>query len=180
MFDTLKRRFRDAGTLQTLFASAECHANEEGQAEPGAEHLVMAALEMPDGTAGRAFERVGANPAKFREAVSQQYLEALRTVGMEPSAIASPNDTAPVPRAKGVYKAQASAQALVQKLTETKPFNTVLPLFSAEILLAATEGQHTIAMRALRVMGVDRAALAAAARSEIAAYARQDELSQKR
>lgn len=168
MFDTFKRRFRDAGTLQTLFASAERHANEEGEA---AEHLVMAALEMPDGTAGRTFERVGAKPARFHDAVARQYVEALRAIGMEPSAVAPLNDGPPVSSAEGVYKAQASAQALVQKLTETKPFNAALPLLGADILIAAAAGQHTIAVRALRAMGVDPAALAAAARAEIAAYA---------
>lgn len=172
MLDTLRRRFRDAETLQTLLVSAERSANEEGNTEPGAEHLVMAALEMPDGTAGRAFKRVGANPAKFREAIAQQYLEALRTVGLAPSPVASLHSVPPVLSAKGAYKAQASAQVLMQKLTETKPFNTALPLLSADILIAATVGQqHTIAVRALRAMGVDPAALAAAARAEITVYA---------
>lgn len=171
MFDTFKKRFRDAGTLQTLFASAERHANEEGQTEPGGEHLVMAALEMPDGTAGRAFERVGANPARFRDAVAQQYVEALRAVGIEPPAVAPLSDGPPVASAKGAYKAQASAHDLIHKLTETKPFNSALPLLGADILIAATAGQHTIAVRALRAMGVYPAALAAAARAEIAAYA---------
>ena len=170
MFDTIKKRFRDAGTLRTLFEAAERLANEEGHKEPGAEHLVMAALEMPDGTAGRAFERIGARHAAFREAVSQQYLEALRNMGVESSAVDSLNDPEVITPRKGVFKAQASAQALMQKLTETKPFANALPLLSADILLAATDGEHTITMRALRVMGVDRTALIEALRAEIAGY----------
>ena len=172
MFDTFKKRFRDAGTLQTLFASAERHANEEGQTEPGAEHLVMAALEMPDGTASKAFERVGAKPARFRDAVAQQYVEALRSVGIETSSAAPIRDAQPVPATKGaVYTAHPSVQALMQTLTSDRPFTASPPLLGADILIAATAGQHTIAVRALRAMGVDPAALAAAARAEIAAYA---------
>ena len=171
MFDNFKKRFRDAGTLKTLFESADRHANHEGQTEPGAEHLVMAALELPDGTAGKTFERVGARPDGFRDAVAQQYVEALRAVGIEPSAAAPLNGDPPVSSVKGAYRAQASAHDLVHKLTETKPFASALPLLGADILIAATAGQHTIAARALRAMGVDPAALAAAARAEIAAYA---------
>lgn len=170
MFDTLKKRFRDARTLKTLLEAAERHANLEGQKEPGAEHLVMAALEMPDGTARKAFERIGASTTKFHKAVAQQYLEALRNTGMEFSAVPSFSDAQPVTPEKGTYKAQASAQALMQKLTETKPFANALPLLSADILLAATDGEHTITMRALRVMGVDRTALIEALRAEIAGY----------
>ena len=51
MFDTFRKRFQDAGTLHALFVSAERCANADGLTAPGAEHLVMAALEMPDGTA---------------------------------------------------------------------------------------------------------------------------------
>lgn len=171
MFGSFKTRFRDAGTLQTLLASAERHANEEGQTEPGAEHLVMAALEMPDGTAGKTFERVGARPAGFRDAVAQQYVEALRAVGIEPSSVTPPNDGPSVSSVKGVYKAQASVHDLMFKLTEAKPFNSALPLLGADILIAAAAGQYTIAVRALRAMGVDPAALAAAARAEVACYA---------
>lgn len=171
MFDSLKKRLRDAGTLKALFESAEHHAHDEGQTEPGAEHLVMAALETPDGTARRAFERVGAKPARFRDAVAQQYVEALRAVGIEPSAAAPLSGGSPVSSAKGAYKAQASAHDLMHELTKTKPFNSALPLLGADVLIAATAGQHTIAMRALRTMGVDPAALAAAARAEIVSYA---------
>ena len=148
MFDTFKRRWRDTGTLQTLFVSAERHANQDGQTEPGAEHLVMAALEMQDGTARKAFQRVGANLTMFSEAIAQQHVEALRAIGIEPSTVAPLIDGPPVSSTKGLYKAQASAQALVQKLTETKPFNVALPLLSADILIAAATGQHTIAVRA--------------------------------
>jgi ATP-dependent Clp protease ATP-binding subunit ClpA len=179
MFDTFKKRLRDAGTLQKLLEAAERHANENGQTEPGAEHLLLAALEMPDGTARRSFERLGASPAGFREAIARQYAEALRTVGMGFSGAELSTADVPVQPTKGIYKAKASAQTLMRELTEMKPFNTALPLLGADILVAATASEHTIALRALRAMGVDPAALAASAKAEIASYVEQPQLLHK-
>lgn len=170
MFETLRQRVRDIGTLETLFKSAERHANAEGQTEPGAEHLVMAALEMHDGTARRALERFRLGPVEFRDAVARQYAEALRSVGIETSPVAPIYGSSPVPTAKGVYKAQPSAQDLVYNLTSVKPFSSSAPLLGADVLVAATAGRHTVAVRALRALGLDPEALAEAARAEVAAY----------
>jgi hypothetical protein len=133
----------------------------------------MAALEMPDGTARQALSKTGATPEQFHDAVARQYVEALRSVGIRPWSGIAVGDASPVPAVKGVYKAHpsAQAQALVQMLASDKPFATSSPLLSAEVLIAASAGQHTVAARAFRAMGIDPTALAAAARAEIAAYA---------
>jgi hypothetical protein len=51
MFDRLRHRLRGVGTLKTLCEAAEQHARRAGQDQPGAEHFVLAALDLPDGSA---------------------------------------------------------------------------------------------------------------------------------
>ncbi|MGZ8476106.1 MAG: Clp protease N-terminal domain-containing protein, partial [Candidatus Limnocylindria bacterium] len=45
-------------TIKKLLTDAEVEARAMGEAEPGAEHLLLAALDLPDGSARRAFERL--------------------------------------------------------------------------------------------------------------------------
>lgn len=173
MFKAIKQRFRDVGTINALCMGAEKLANAEGQKEPGAEHLVLMALELPDGTARKAFNRIQADPDGFRAAITRQYEDALRNVG-----VALPPDeraldaATPVPSGKGLYKVQASAQALMQtmiyeiKVKEQKA-NPAGPLLGAHVLLAATYAQYGVAVRAFRAMGIDPKKLAQAAREEI-------------
>lgn len=176
MFKTIRQRFRDMGTIKALCFEAEKLANAEGQKEPGVEHFVLSALALPDGTARKAFLRIHADPDNFRAAIAKQYKDALQNMG-----IALPHDAeisgeaTPIPTSKGPYKAQPSAQALMQTLTreimvrEQKADSTA-PLLSAHVVLAATSAQYGVAARALRAMGIDPASLADAAKMEIAAY----------
>lgn len=73
----------DIRTMNTLFPRAEAIAHEMGESEPAAEHLLLAALELPDGSARRAFEGVGADPDRFRTALEEHHGAALRAVGVE-------------------------------------------------------------------------------------------------
>jgi ClpA/ClpB-like protein len=68
---------------------------------PGAEHLLLAALELPDGTARRAFERVGADPNALRQAIEEQHAEALCAVGIDAGPGAEGTDSV-APSATGV------------------------------------------------------------------------------
>ena len=176
MFKTIRQRFRDMGTIKALCFEAEKLANAEGQKEPGAEHFVLSALALPDGTARKAFLRINADPDNFRVAIAQQYEDALQNLG-----IALPNDAeisdeaTPIPTSKGPYKAQPSAQALMQTLTreimvKEQKANSTAPLLSAHVVLAATSAQYGVAARAFRAMGIDSASLANAAKAEISAY----------
>ena len=69
MLDRLKTRLHDMTTIATLCLKAEHYANERGLKEVGAEHFVLAALALPDGTARRVFERLGADPDGFADAI---------------------------------------------------------------------------------------------------------------
>ena len=90
MFNTIKQRFRDVSTIDALCTGAEKLANADGQKEPGAEHFVVVALELPNGTARRTFKRIHADPDSFRAAIARQYEDALQNIGIAipPEAIA--------------------------------------------------------------------------------------------
>ncbi len=68
-------------TIKKLLTDAEVEARAMGEAEPGAEHLLLAALELPDGTARRAFERLDVDPTRLRSAIVDQQAEALVGAG---------------------------------------------------------------------------------------------------
>lgn len=163
MLRKLKQRFRDIQTIRVLCIGAEKLANEEGHRHPGAEHFVLAALEMRDGTARRAFLQIGADPGLFRSAVSGQYEQALSDVGIhvpEIPPVKMSSETV-------LYEAATSGKTLMKKLTEIKKTDSDVPLLSAHVLVAALAAQFGTTPRALRILGIDRDRLAAAAMTEI-------------
>ena len=173
MFNTIKQRFRDMRTIKTLCFEAEKLANANGQKEPGAEHFVLVALELPDGTARKAFERIHADPNRFHTAIAQQYEDALQNVGIAlPHEATITDEATPVPTSTGPYKTQPSAQALMQTLTQEimvkeQKVDPAAPLLSAHVILAATTAQYGVAIRAFRATGIDPTKLAEAATEEI-------------
>lgn len=175
MFNAIKQRFRDASTLNALCSGAEKLANADGQKEPGAEHFVLMALDLPDGTARKTFQRIHADPDSFRGAIARQYEAALRNIGIAlPPDVAITDEATPVPTGTGLYKTQPSAQALMQTLTKEimvkeQKANLAAPLLGAHIVLAATTAQYGVAVRAFQTMGIDPKVLAEAARAEIIA-----------
>ncbi len=174
MFHTVKQRFRDMRTITALCSGAEKLANADGQKEPATEHLVLSALELPDGTARKAFERVHADSNGFRAAIARQYEDALQNIGISLAPdTAIEDEPIAVAEGKGLFKSQASFSSVMQTLYEVKneeqKTDSAAPLLGAHVLLAATSAQYGVAMRALRAMGVDPAKLAEAARAEIAA-----------
>jgi Clp amino terminal domain, pathogenicity island component len=168
MFSIITQRFRDMGRLKTLFGEAEALANAEGQSEPGAEHLVVAALLLPeDDSARRVFARFGAAPTNFQTAVERQYADALNKIGIESTPVSDQGFSATVSRKNGLYRAKESMRDLLDAVTDNKKLNPDAPFMAAEIILGATTMQFGVVARALAKMGLDRAELAAAARSEI-------------
>lgn len=164
MLQALARRLRDMRTIKQLCEQAERHANAEGLQRPGAEHFVIAALELPDGTARQAFRRLQADPEAFRVAVERQYGEALRDIGLQAPALPA---TA-VPRREGLYESQASSHALMKTLAGIKKASAAPQLLGAHVILAALSARQGVVPRALRSMGLEAAALADAARAELA------------
>jgi ATP-dependent Clp protease ATP-binding subunit ClpA len=165
MLTRFRRRLDDMKTMKQLFSRAEEAAYSDG-GKPGAEHLVLAALDLPDGTARKAFEMSGADPDTFSTALEEQHAAALRAIGIEANEAAIeyglPDSVPPT----GPYRSEASAQALFQRVARmVKDDGSYLT--GAHVVLAATTDEHGTTARTLRHLGVDPARLAEAARAEI-------------
>lgn len=173
MFRQLKHRFLSMRTLSQLCTQAEVHARASGQAAPGAEHFLLAAIDLPDGSARRAFESIGAAPAAVRSAIEQQYRNALQGLGLGLGLgnAALPQAAALEPHAPGFYRAQPSGQELMQALARTRK-DQGGPLLGAHVVLAVAAMSQGVAARTLRAMGIDAARLAAAAQAQVPSAAR--------
>jgi ATP-dependent Clp protease ATP-binding subunit ClpA len=161
----IKTRFSDMRTISALLEGAEAEAGRAGESMPGAEHLLLAALDLPDGTARRAFERVGSDPSALRHAIEERHAEALRAVGIDADAGAE-GAVSVAPPTTGVYRSSGSAQSAFQaagKLARESRSQFV----GAHVVLAITGMEHGTAIRAVRSLGIDVDALAAAAREEV-------------
>ena len=163
--DRLKGEFH---TIRQLLEGAERLAQQSGEAQPGAEHLLLSALELPDGTARRAFERLGADPDALRSAIAAQHADALRAVGIEQDAAEA---VVPAPEARGVFLSTPSAQSAFRRAVELSKHPKPRRLLGAHVVAAVAEIERGTVARALDRMGVDRGKLAAAARDELAAPA---------
>lgn len=166
MFEKLKQYWRDAQTIKDLSVLAEGHAREEGEQHPSAEHYILAALDLQEGSARRVLERLGADPRACRTALLQRHASALATLGL----VAGSDVQAPAvpPRPAVIFDAKPSGQALMQALPELRR-KMPAPLCGAHVLLAAAAMTHSAAMRALAAAGIESQALSQAAEAELIA-----------
>jgi ATP-dependent Clp protease ATP-binding subunit ClpA len=156
-------------TIKKLLTDAETEARAMGVAEPGAEHLLLAALNLPDGSARRAFERAGADPDGVRPAIVDEQAQALVGIGFEAESARTLSAPTPLdpPTGRGVYRAGASAQEAFQAASALAAKDGPFRLNGAHVVAAVAEMEHGTAARVLQVMGVERQALAEAARAEL-------------
>ena len=168
----LRNPVRDVRTIKQLLTGAEQEAHAAGESAPGAEHLLLSALALPDGSAQRAFERVGADSGRLRAAIATQHDDALRAIGIDPPDEAALQAGDP-PAATRAYRSNASARSAFQAASALARAETDSGLVGAHVVAAVAEMEHGTAARALTVMGIDRAALAAAARDEAAGGAQR-------
>lgn len=160
-----KSRVSDIKTIAALLTGAEDEARASGVAEPGAEHLLLSAFDLPDGTARHAFERVGADPEAFRDAIAAVHEEALRAIGVEGNA-GGPSGL-PAPPAQGVYRMTASGKAAFDAAGAMARGDRGVGLIGAHVVLAVARMDEGSAVRALDHMGIARDELGAAAQAEI-------------
>jgi ATP-dependent Clp protease ATP-binding subunit ClpA len=169
MLQRLKQRIADMRTIKALCEAAERHANAMGEREPGPEHFLLAALDLPDGLARRAFAAAGGDPARLRAGITAAHDSALAAAGIDPAVL---RGEAPVPRASGVYQAKGAMEAVMRELADW-PRAAGEPLTGAHVAAVVASHPHGTAARALQATGIDAPALAAAARAEIAELARR-------
>ena len=159
MFSAIRSKIDDMRTLKALCERAEHYGLQDQQTAPGAEHFLLAALDLSDGTARLAFERVGVSPDALKWAVEQQYAKALAAIGLA----APPPDDRALPANSGLYHAAASRQHVMQELAATRKEHG--PLRGAHVVGIIAGQPHGVAARALRVLGIDPAVLKASADS---------------
>lgn len=159
MFESTKAKLRDMRTIKQLCEAAEAHALSDHQRKPGAEHFLLAALDLSDGTAQLAFKRVGADPATLNQAIEQQYRMALQSIGVsvEPQRV----EAFPQEEKSGVYNSAASGQEVMQALASQRRDHA--PLLGAHVVAIVAAMPSGVAARALRTMSIDPNALRAAA-----------------
>ncbi|MDQ1833893.1 Clp protease N-terminal domain-containing protein [Massilia scottii] len=170
MFQRIRQRLGDMKTIQHLCQGAEKYALADQQREPAAEHFLLSALDLDDGTARRAFEQVHADPAQLPQAIAQQYRDALRFAGLTADAAASALDASePLEPARRLYEAAPSGADLMQTLAQQRSGERG-PLLGAHVVALVAAMRQGVAPRSLVALGVDAAALRAAAQAEIGAY----------
>lgn len=157
----------DIRFMQSLFPAAEAEAAALGEKEPGAEHLIMASLDFQEGSARRVFERVGANPDQFRDAVASQHATFLRSIWIEEDGASIDEQIPPRPeRPSSVYRSAPSARKVFPEVVKLVKRDKSR-LSGAYILLVASQMEYGTTARALETMGVDRRELTAAAQAEV-------------
>ncbi|MES2934548.1 MAG: Clp protease N-terminal domain-containing protein [Pseudomonadota bacterium] len=165
MLARLKQRIRDMSTIKALCLGAEKQAHLRGEDSPGAEHFLLSAIDLPDGTARRAFERLDANPDGLGAAITEQYKTALAGIGVDPASL-DQNVREPVTSTHALFESKPSGQAIMQELAARKGGDKDKPLLSADVLEVIAAMQQGVAARALRAMGISPEALREAARYE--------------
>ena len=163
MFQGLKRRVSDMGVIRALCLDAEAYARKDGQHEPGAEHFVLAAFDLPDGSARRAFQRAGGAHEQFEAALAAQHAGALRAIGVTVDVDLEPAIAEP---AEGIYEAAASGRELMQTLAARGQSGDRSPLVGAHVVAAVAAMPRGVVARTLRAMNVDREMLRLAAIEE--------------
>jgi ATP-dependent Clp protease ATP-binding subunit ClpA len=169
VFSRIKSRFGDIDTIKTLCLLAEKHALADQLRAPGAEHFLLAALDLPEDTARQAFERIGADASTLRQAIERQYSDALCSLGVDPK-VAKASADEPLPSKLGAYNAAPSGKEVMLALAANRREHG--PLLGAHVVAVVAGQQHGVASRALRVMGIDANALKSSA-IEIAAGERR-------
>lgn len=165
MFKRLLLRFRDMKTIGKLIPGAEEQANLMGEEKPGAEHFVLSALNLEDGTAKRAFERFGIDSDQFKKAIKTQYDEALSSVGIRGQA--TEFEPEPIKSDKILLDSHPSGQKLMKSLYALKKEDSDRPLQGAHVIIVAASIEHGVVPRAFKVLGIDGKSLANAARDEL-------------
>lgn len=155
----LRTARHDIAFIAALLTTAENEARALGDPEPGAEHLLLAALLVDDPTARQALD---VDAAAVRDAIGAVHAEALAAVS-----ITVDEQAQPVPPARGVYRSEVSAQEVFQRarrLARRSPTG----VRSAHVLLAVAEREHGTAARVLQRLGLERASVIDAAHRTLA------------
>jgi ATP-dependent Clp protease ATP-binding subunit ClpA len=160
----------DMRTIKQLLADAERIAREMGEEEPAAEHLLLAAIGLPDGSATRVLGRHGVDADSLRAALRDEQSDALVTAGVAREAAEAMADPTPLGAAGAplLYASGPSAREVFQEAGKLAR-SSRQRLAGAHVVAAVAGLERGTMPRVLDRLGVDRQQLAAAARAELAA-----------
>ena len=171
----LRLRVHDMATIKTLCEKAEEYALKSGEDMPGEEHFLLSAIALPDGTARRVFERINVDTDMLKKAIEKQHSEALQHIGIDPSLLNLNEDDVEIRRPKrNLYQSKPSAQALMKELVERRRKDRNIPLLGLHVVEVFTTKELGVVARSLKIMEVDRAALASAIEGELQSYKSQN------
>jgi ATP-dependent Clp protease ATP-binding subunit ClpA len=150
----------DMATLRALLEAAERESAAMGERDPGVEHVVLAALGLPDGTAADALADLGVDAERLREAIEQVHSDALAAVG-----VSEPPPPTPIAESanRGPYRSKGSTRGLLTATADAKKASRSKRFTSAHVLLGASTIEHGTLSQALHLLGIDAVALRSAA-----------------
>lgn len=153
--------------MKALLPAAERIARDDGADLPGAEHLLLAALNLDDGIARNVFVSFDVDAADLRGAIIDQHEQTLRAIGVIADDNAITATLPPSNPATGPYRSQGSLQTAFQQARALAKTNEAT-LNSGHVLLATTDSEHGTVARSLHHLGVDQALLRDNTRSALA------------
>ncbi|MDQ2673506.1 MAG: Clp protease N-terminal domain-containing protein [Chloroflexota bacterium] len=158
----------DMRTIKQLLTDAERIAREMGEEEPAAEHLLLSAMGLPDGSAVRALGRLGIDAEAIRAALRQEQADALVTAGVPRATAEAMAEPVPLGSASAplLYGAGPSARELFQEAGK-RARSSKQRLVGAHVVAAVAGLERGTLPRVLDRLGVDREQLADAANDEL-------------
>lgn len=167
MFDRLRRARADLATMNALLPAAERIARHDGVKQPGAEHLLLASIDLDDGIAGDALAGFAVDAAELRAAIVAQHDEALRAIGVVSDDNAIGASLPASGDSRGLYRSKGSLQTAFQQAVELAKRDKAA-LNSGYVVLAVTDAENGTVVRALQHLGIDPALLRETTRSLLA------------
>ncbi len=166
MFKRFKLRLQDMRTISKLISGADKQAHMMGEEEPGAEHFLLSAMNLPDATALRVFERIDADPEKLKSAIKKQYNEALSSIGIDGAKIME-EEPEPVDSNQVLHNSKPSGQEVMKKLYALKKHDKDRPLLGAHVVNVVAHIEHGVVARTLKAMGIEKKAILSAVKEEL-------------
>ncbi len=165
MLKRLGWRLRDMRTVSRLILGADEQAHMMGERESGAEHFLLSALNLPDGTARRVFDRIGIDPEKFKSAIKKQYSDALSSIGVDAAFLEEEPET--VTSKQILHHSKPSGQAVMKELYSLKKHDKDRPLLGAHIVAVIAKMKHGVVARAFKTLCIDQETILSAVQKEL-------------
>ena len=180
MIFTLLRRIRlrikDVSTISALCQGAEQHALDNGEDKPGAEHFLLAALDLPDGTAKSVFAEFHVDSEAINAAIYKQYNDALTEVGINVDSVKlNESETKLKQRQHILYQGKPSVQTLMQELAALRRQDKDMPLLGAHVLQVLASREVDTVARTLKTLNISKQDMLKVATEELERYRRNPE-----